>query len=51
MFIKLSKTIGVTIKFIYKKVKGFLHVGTDNIELNIGNNEKNEDNDLDITVD
>lgn len=51
MFVKLSKSIGVTIKFVFKKIKGFLHIGTDNVELDVSANSDNADNDLDVTFD
>lgn len=51
MIVKLTKGIGVTLKWVCRKLKGLLRISTDGVEIEVTENEKHEKNSIDLTID
>lgn len=50
MIIKLTKGIGVSLKWVYRKLKGLFRISTDGVEIEVTENEKHEKNSIDLTI-
>lgn len=50
MIVKLTKGIGVSIKWVYRKIKGFFKISTQGVEIEVTENEKHEKNSIDLTI-
>lgn len=50
MIVKFTKGIGITLKWVYKKIKCLFRISTDGVELEITENEKHEKNSIDLTI-
>lgn len=50
MIIKLTKGIGVSLKWVYRKLKGLFRISTDGLEIEVTENEKHEKNSIDLTI-
>lgn len=50
MIVKLTKGIGITLKWVYRKIKGLFRISTDGVEIEVTENEKHEKNSIDLTI-
>ena len=50
MIVKITKGIGITIKWVYKKIKGLFRISTQGVEIEVTENEKHEKNSIDLTI-
>lgn len=50
MIVKITKGIGITLKWVYKKIKGLLRISTQGVEIEVTENEKQEKNSIDLTI-
>lgn len=50
MIVKITKGIGVSLKWVYRKLKGLLRISTDGVEIEVTENEKHEKNSIDLTI-
>lgn len=50
MIVKLTKGIGVSLKWVYRKVKGLFRISTQGVEIEVTENEKHEKNSIDLTI-
>lgn len=50
MIVKLTKGIGITLKWVYRKIKGLLRISTQGVEIEVTENEKHEKNSIDLTI-
>lgn len=50
MIVKITKGIGITLKWVYRKIKGFLKISTQGVEIEVTENEKHEKNSIDFTI-
>ena len=51
MIVKLTKGIGITLKWVYRKIKGLFRISTEGLEIEVTENEKHEKNSIDLTID
>lgn len=50
MIVKLTKGIGISIKWVYRKIKGLFRISTQGVEIEVTENEKHEKNSIDFTI-
>lgn len=50
MIVKLSKGIGLTVKWVYRKIKGFFKISTQGVEVEVTENKEHEKNSIDLTI-
>lgn len=50
MIVKITKEIGITLKWVYKKIKGLFRISTQGVEFEVTENEKHEKNGIDLTI-
>lgn len=50
MIVKLTKGIGITLKWVYKKIKGLFRISTQGVEIEVTENDKQEKNSIDLTI-
>ena len=50
MIVKITKGIGITLKWVYKKIKGLFRISTQGLEIEVTENEKHEKNSIDLTI-
>lgn len=50
MIVKITKGIGVSLKWVYRKLKGLLRISTQGVEIEVTENEKHEKNSIDLTI-
>lgn len=50
MIVKLTKGIGLTVKWVYRKIKGFLKISTQGVEIEVAENKEHEKNSIDLTI-
>ena len=50
MIVRITKGIGITIKWVYKKIKGLFRISTEGVEIEVTENEKHEKNSIDLTI-
>lgn len=51
MIVKFTKGIGITIKWVYRKIKGLFRISTEGVEIKVTENKKHEKNSIDLTID
>ena len=50
VIIKLTKGIGITLRLVYKKIKGLFRISTQGVEIKVTENKKHEKNSIDLTI-
>lgn len=50
MIVKLTKGIGITLKWVYKKLKGLFRISTEGVEIEVTENEEHDKNSIDLTI-
>lgn len=50
MIVKITKGIGITLKWVYRKLKGLFRISTQGVDIEITENSDNEKNSIDLTV-
>lgn len=50
MIVKITKSIGVTLKWVYRKIKGFLKISTQGVEIEVTENTEHDKNSIDLTI-
>lgn len=50
MIVKITKGIGITLKWVYRKLKGLFRISTQGVEIEVTENEKHEKNGIDLTI-
>ena len=50
MILKITKKLKISIKWVYRKIKGLFSISPSGVELEITENENNEKNSIDLTI-
>lgn len=50
MIVKFTKGIAITLKWVYRKIKGLFRISTQGVEIEVTENEKHEKNSIDLTI-
>lgn len=50
MIIKITKGIGISLKWVYKKLKGLFRISTHGVDIEITENSEHEKNSIDLTI-
>ena len=50
MILKITKNLKLSIKWVYRKIKGLFSISPNGIEIEISENEKHEKNSIDLTI-
>lgn len=50
MILKITKKLKLSIKWVYRKIKGLFSISPSGVELEITENESNEKNSIDLTI-
>lgn len=50
MILKITKKLKLSIKWVYRKIKGLFSISPSGVELEITENENNEKNSIDLTI-
>lgn len=50
MIVKITKGIGLTIKWVYRKIKGLLRISTQGVEIEVTENDEHDKNSIGLTI-
>ena len=50
MIVKITKKLKLSIKWVYRKIKGLFSISPNGVELEITENENHEKNSIDLTI-
>lgn len=50
MIIKITKGIGITLKWVYRKLKGLFRISTQGVDIEVTENSEHEKNSIDLTI-
>ena len=50
VIIKLTNGIGITLRWVYRKIKGLFRISTQGVEIKVTENKKHEKNSIDLTI-
>lgn len=50
MIVKITKGIGFTLKWVYKRIKGLFRISTQGVEIEVTENDEHERNSIDLTI-
>ena len=50
MIVKFAKGIGITIKWVYRRIKGLFRISTQGVEIEVAENDEHEKNSIDLTI-
>lgn len=51
MIVKLTKGVGITLKWVYRKIKGLFRISTQGVEIEVTENDEHDKNSIDLTID
>lgn len=50
MIVKLTKGVGITLKWVYRKIKGLFRISTQGVEIEVTENDEHDKNSIDLTI-
>lgn len=50
MIVKITKGIGITLKWVYRKLKGLFRISTQGVDIEVTENSEHEKNSIDLTI-
>ena len=50
MIIKITKGLRITLKWVYRKLKGLFSVSTQGVDIEVTENSEHEKNSIDLTI-
>ena len=50
MIIKITKGIGITLKWVYRKLKGLFRISTQGVDIEVTENSEHEKDSIDLTI-
>ena len=50
MIIKITKGLRITLKWVYRKLKGLFRISTQGVDIEVTENSEHEKNSIDLTI-